>query len=164
MSIWLVICAIIAGTSHDVHISYNQININSSAATVELMTVVFLDDLETAMESTASLRLFSAAEHPMADSLVLVYLQSCMPFHIAGDTLQWQMIGKEVSEDLAAGRYYVEAALPVGTGDLMLVHRVLFDVFADQQSICDVRRDGSRVRHLTLTSDRPSAIVPLSSR
>lgn len=124
--------------SHDVHISLTELYIPADGGEAEMSIHIFLDDLELALQDDVQLGLFTDREHIGADSTILLYLQRHILLASPSDTVQWRLLGKEMSEDLQAGYFYLYGQVP-HMENLTLTHTVLFDLYGDQQSICQIK-------------------------
>jgi Na+/H+ antiporter NhaB len=139
---------------HDIHISLTELEIDTSEGVAQLSVHIFLDDLEAVLSDSIDLQLFTPTEAGAADVLVMSYLREHIYLSGLADSLGWQLIGRELSDDMQAAYFYLESAIaPLDAYDFG--QTVLFDLFDDQQSICDIRIDG-RKQHVLLHAGQPS--------
>lgn len=135
--------------AHKFHASLTQIEVNSTAKTVEVAIRVFADDLEEALtrRSGHRVRLETASDF---DELALAYVASTLKL-VAPDgeplTLRW--IGKEVAVDVVW--LYVEAPLAGRLDGGRLETSLFFDLFDDQVNTVNLK-DGKRRATLTFST------------
>lgn len=135
--------------AHKFHASLTQIEVNSTAKTVEVAIRVFADDLEEALtrRSGHRVRLETASDF---DELALAYVASTLKL-VAPDgeplTLRW--IGKEASVDVVW--LYVEAPMSSNLDGSVLENTLFFDLFEDQVNTVNLK-DGKRRATLTFST------------
>lgn len=150
----LVCLALGVTTLHDVHISLTELEIDTSEGVAQLSVHIFLDDLEASLSDSVDLQLFTAHEVTTADVYILAYLRKHINLSCLDDSLGWQLIGREMSDDMQAAYFYMEASIQ-SQAECLFEQSVLFDLFDDQQSICKISID-DRKQHVLLHAGQPS--------
>lgn len=129
-------------TMHDFHLSKSTVNYDEPSSTIQVSTHLFIDDLEVAL-GNKTLNIGTDKEDRYADLYIAEYIEKHFLF-IASDTLKYQFLGKEVSQDYTAVWCYFE--VPVDTpAKLTVVNNVLIETFMDQQNLVTFQKHGERV-------------------
>ncbi len=123
--------------THDFHYSRMELKWSESSHTWQVVTRVFTDDLEQALQSAhaieTSLNLGDDQEHIAGEDWISGYLhEHCIGSLIATENsaIQWNYIGKEVEFDLT---YLYFESQPLGPHDqLNLTVSLFFELFEDQ--------------------------------
>lgn len=136
--------------SHDFHVSKCELNYDLEDQAVEIVMHVFLDDLERAIEEREGvvLNLFTEKEFSSSDSLISSYMKEAFVLASADRDLEYQIIGKEMSEDLSAVWIYAEAPAQKNIDEFYIKYNLLTEVFADQENILQCRISGKNKKFI----------------
>ena len=147
MKYWLVsvcigwLCCSVAPEAHDFHISKGTVEYVQQAQSLQVTLHVFIDDLEQALEAQGAPKLFLGTEKEAAeaDEYVSKYLAKHFNLQADGKAVKFVYLGKEISDDLSALWFYLEAR-PVGKPQKIQVkYDLLTEVFDDQKNILNFR-------------------------
>ena len=96
--------------THDFHVSKCLIEYNPQANALQISMHIFIDDLELALESQGTERLFicTRMEHPKAETYMQRYLEQNFKLTVNQKPIKYDFLGKEISEDMAAVWCYLE--------------------------------------------------------
>jgi hypothetical protein len=146
-ALYLFIALLGCELKHDIHVSRCDINYNTGTNSGEVVVTMFLDDVEAYFSDAINLSLFNKNEAVSADSLLADYLRKHLKINHDGQDVSLFYLGKEISEDLSAGYFYLEfdiQRMPVQT---IVEADMLMTLFDDQQTMLTVREDGRKVFH-----------------
>lgn len=145
--------------AHDFHASLTQIEVNSSAKTVEIAIRVFVDDLEDALSRRAGRRVQLGTTSGF-DALALAYVSAGLRIETAGgELLPLEWVGKESTVDIVW--LYVEAPIREGLDNVKLHDTLFFELFEDQVNTVNVR-DGKRRATLTFSPGDGAKTIDLN--
>ncbi len=142
---------------HDIHLSMTQINYNETANSLEIMTSIFLDDLEYTFEDQAygKQHLCTKLEKDSAEIVLVEYLSEHINFTVNGEEKYWQFIGKEISPDLASVYCYLELVDVSKPKTIQISLTTLFEKYDDQQSIIHFKGPGNKQEYIILDHKTP---------
>lgn len=123
--------------THDIHISRTEIDYNTDTRRFEIALHIFIDDLELALEDRGWTDLFICTDRETKDSDIYIknYLDEKLMIGEAKDTIKFEWIGKEVSEDLQAVWCYIESEEVDIIESLNLSNGIFMDMYPDQKNI-----------------------------
>ena len=153
------VTAVRGNNDHDVHISLCELRFNEQSSSFEVAIKIFIDDLELAMrkEGVANLYIGTPNEKENAGDAIASYLNHHFSIEIDGHKLAPVFIGKEVTDDQLAVWCYVEYKKDLSGADkCVLTNRILFDLYADQRNIMDIRMGQSHKDYTILESGKTS--------
>lgn len=144
---------------HEFHISKMLVAYAPDEQTLQVSTHIFIDDLELALREGGApkLRLATEYEHPEAEDYLQAYLRRELAFIADGRELDYTVLGRELSEDLAALWIYVEVPLDKLPKELEIRNAILTDIYADQKNI--VKYSGATGNSATLLMQRGSTVA-----
>ncbi len=130
---------------HDVHISKAEIHYKSKERSVQISLHIFLDDLEDELELIGGKDLFLCTERETesAEEFLMSYIKKHFVLTQNSKPLNFQFVGKEVSEDLIAVWTYLLIE-DVEQIPLMLDNQIMLSRFDDQKNIVSFKIDGKR--------------------
>jgi hypothetical protein len=122
---------------HDFHVSRIKITYAEAQGELQMTLHLFIDDLEEALRQQGidGLRLGTAREAEEADRHLFAYLQRRLQLRLEDEPLGYQLLGKEVSEDLGAFYLYLLVEEVPRPHRLWVRNNLLFELFDDQQNI-----------------------------
>jgi hypothetical protein len=147
--------------AHDFHISKMLVAYAPDEQTLQVSAHLFIDDLELALREGGApkLRLATENEHPEAETYLQAYLRRELAFIADGRELDYTVLGRELSDDLAALWVYIEVPLAQLPEELQIRNALLTDIYADQKNI--VKYSGATGRSATLLMQRGSTVASL---
>lgn len=139
---------------HDFHVSRLTLDYQKEEHQFQVSLHVFTDDLELGLAAAGykDLRLHTEGESAQAENALVSYLNRVLKLSTPdGEIISMEYLGKEQSDDLMASWVYFYWKVPPEIDQLVLNHRLLHDVYEDQQNI--VKLEGCEPKGLHLTTD-----------
>lgn len=126
---------LMAATLHKYYISVTEIEFVKEKETVQIITRLFVDDLETVLRKRydANLYLSKNEESKEVNMYLLKYLKSKFQIKINGDSTNYDFIGKEYDNDIVY--FYMEIKNVKTINSFEVVNKLLFEGFEDQKNI-----------------------------
>ncbi len=154
---------LITASMHDIHLSMTQVEYNEEARTLEVMTSIFLDDLEYTFEDQGygKQHLCTKLERDSAEHVLVDYLSDHISFRVNGEDKYWQFIGKEISPDLASVYCYLELVDLEPLESIEIKQTTLFEKYDDQQSIIHFKGPANKQEYIILDRRNLSKIINL---
>ncbi len=121
---------------HDYHVSKCEVGYNPEKSRLEITQYIFLDDLDIAIEEAFGQKQHycTLKEENTADSLLQIYINSTIKLTSNGDTINLSLLGKEITEDLAAVNVYLYSD-SIELKSLRIKHDLLMEVYDDQANL-----------------------------
>ncbi len=155
-----VIALVLAGPAsrHAYYISICEVAHNAQAKTLEITFKIFTDDLEDAIVAQGgdTLRLGTPQEAQSAGRYIFSYLKNNVAFIVAGDTIAFHYVGKEVEMDVAW--CYVEAKGVAAIKKIEVMSRLLIELHDEQTNIVHVKTGGAR-KSLLLHKSKTNGVL-----
>ena len=131
----LLIVPFFAFTAHKYYISLTQIEFNNSKNSIEVITNVFIDDIETALDAIHSkkFKLDTKNELKDSDTYFSQYLQNNLAFKIDGKSVEFQYLGKEYDGDVVF--FYLEIKNIQSVTKIEVENSLLLKHFPKQQNL-----------------------------
>jgi len=133
--------------AHDFHLSNSELKYKASKDRIELTIKIFIDDLESALAERGIEGLRIGTERESEDAVFHVgeYLKDVFQISTNTKNLIPEIIGTELSEDLAALSCYVKYPVETGCSDIKVRNTVLTEMFDDQKNVLSFTTEsGSR--------------------
>ncbi|SHJ06762.1 DUF6702 family protein [Algibacter luteus] len=153
------ILPLVAFTSvHKYYISVTQINYVQEKESVQIISRIFIDDLENALQTNYDefLVLSDKDEAPIISSYLNRYLQEHLKLKINDEDVKLNFIGKEYEGDIVRCYLEVEGVTHIDT--FSVTNSILFDLFDDQKNIIKTKIN-SKNKSVILSSDNPNALL-----
>lgn len=127
-------------SNHEFHISKCLIEYSEDQSALQFSVHIFIDDLEEALRQQGADKLFicTEKEHKEAEKYITRYLHQKLKIEVDDQLLDYNFIGKEISEDLAAVWCYLEIPQIHNPKKLMVSNSILMEVFDDQKNIVNI--------------------------
>jgi Domain of unknown function (DUF6702) len=126
---------------HDVHVSLTRIVLEGR--TVACRIRLFRDDLQLTLQRYANQPGLRLTEEARADSLVSAYLGAGLRLVVNGQPVTLRVTGSGAERDQATQEvmwYVLEGDLKAPANTFVLLNRVMFEQFHDQQNIVQLLR------------------------
>ena len=122
-------------TAHKYYVSITEIHYVKAEQSVQIITRIFIDDLERLMRDRfdASITLAGKNEPETVDVYLAKYLKEKIQIQINGEVATLKFIGKEYDNDVAV--CYIEIPNVENISEFEIRNHVLFDVFEEQQNV-----------------------------
>ena len=131
----LLIVPFFAFTAHKYYISLTQIEFNNSKNSIEVITNVFIDDIETVLNAIHSkkFKLDTKNELKDSDTYFNQYLQNNLAFKVNGKSVEFQYLGKEYDGDVVF--FYLEIKNIKSVTKIEVENSLLIKHFPKQQNL-----------------------------
>jgi hypothetical protein len=152
----LVFIPLLSFTAHKYYLSLTQINYKSEAKSIQIIINVFMDDIETALNSdyAIDLQLTTKKELENNDIYFEKYLREKLDFKVNGIPKKFNYIGKEYDGDLVY--FYLEIENVDAVNDINIQNNILTKHFPKQQNLIKTKV-GKKHKSVLLTKDENSA-------
>lgn len=137
----LFIIPLFSFTAHKFYLSLTQITYKSEAKSIQIIINVFMDDIETALNSDydINLRLTSDKELKNNDVYFEQYLKQKLTFTVDETLKEFNYIGKEYDSDLVY--FYLEIEEIPSFKTLKITNNILTNHFPTQQNMVKLKID-----------------------
>lgn len=156
--ILLVFPLLTASTNHKFYVSITTIEYAPKEQTLQLITKIFLDDIEAALEMRYGRKFnFNSKKETKEDGDILkdyVFQKIKITVNGAPETLNY--IGKEYDIDVV--KMYIEIPNVPKLNSIEVENKMLLDMFSEQQNIIHVKNNGER-RSLILEIENPKGLL-----
>jgi hypothetical protein len=131
----LLIVPFFAFTSHKYYLSLTQIEFNGPKNSIEVITNLFVDDIETALNEIHSkeFKLDTKKELKDADTYFKKYLQKNIAFKVDGKPVEFEYLGKEYDGDIVF--FYLEIKNIERVTKIEVENSLLVKHFPEQQNL-----------------------------
>ncbi|MCL5129847.1 DUF6702 family protein [Algibacter sp. L4_22] len=143
---------------HKYYISVTQIEFVKEKQSVQIISRVFIDDLEKALRHNYDENI-TLDENKEADSIngyMEEYVNNNLVISINKEPAQLQFVGKEYDGDIV--RFYLEIIDVEEVKDFDVSNKMLFDVCTDQQNIVKTKINAKQ-KSIILTKKNDSALL-----
>lgn len=125
---------------HDFHVSKCMVEYDAEEQALQISLHLFIDDLEEALRQQGADNLFICTEEESekAEYYIQQYLLQNFRFAVNGKTVDYQFLGKEISDDLAAVWCYLYIPEVNSLKELSVTNKILTEVYDDQKNIVSV--------------------------
>jgi hypothetical protein len=138
---------------HAFHLSKTEINFDEPSMSLQVASKIYIDDLELhlGLDGYKYLKIGTQKEHRLSDSLILNYIQNHLIIKTDNpQKLNYNYLGKELSEDLLAIWLYIEIPLQEKPAQLEIKNSILTDYYDDQKNMVIVKRNNKMIEHTML--------------
>ncbi|MFC5046822.1 DUF6702 family protein [Aquimarina hainanensis] len=145
-------------TLHKFYVSVTQIEYKEEEKSLQVISRVFIDDLEKVMRERydESLTFLPEGEDPMVVSYLESYFRQKLIIRVNGEEVSCSFLGKEYENDLVL--CYFEVLGVSGLDEIEVTNQALMDVFEEQQNIIHIKK-GKERKSLILEKERESGLV-----
>ena len=147
---------------HDIHVSKCNIDFSKEEKTLQITMHIYLDDLESAIAKGGvkeKLHLLTEKEHKNGDKYLLEYFQKNFKLQVNKKDVTYNFLGKEITDDLLGGWFYLEVQNVQELKDLKVNYSVLTDLYNDQQSVIKIKGPNKKKGYFLLDSKKKEANV-----
>ncbi|MEM0994130.1 MAG: DUF6702 family protein [Bacteroidota bacterium] len=131
-----------ATDAHDFHLSKSVIEYNAAEESLEVTLHIFLDDLEATLFEGGiqeKLNLCTEKEHEKGETYVEYYLRRSFRLMVNGKEVEYNYLGKEISEDFQAAWCYIEVPKVGKIENLGVKNTILMELYEDQRNIVQIK-------------------------
>lgn len=143
---------------HKFYVSLTQVEYVKEDQSLQIITRVFLDDLEDALKefSGEAVRISSESDDTTHDRLIENYLRSKLKFEIEGKKPQWSFVGKTIDNDMLVA--YIEVTQLKKIKTIVITNEVLFEMFEEQQNIVRTQINNQKKSFILVSQDRSKVL------
>ncbi|MEZ5057069.1 MAG: DUF6702 family protein [Saprospiraceae bacterium] len=143
---------------HPFHVSKCEVEFTKENPNVQIALHVFIDDLELALErhKHSNLQIGTLNEDPKSDEYILEYLRKSFMVEIQGKMLNYEMLGKEMTKDLAGIWVYLEVPEQGLPKNVSITYSLLTEVFDDQQNLINIKVNDSEKQYGVFMKNKPT--------
>ncbi len=147
-----------APSAHKFYVSVTKIEHNVAAQSLQIISKIFIDDLEDVLQARYSetLSLDSTSKDENLDALLQGYLSKKLTIKVNGKDLPFEYIGKRY--DVDALDFFLEIPNISNIESLEVTNKILFELFPEQQNIIHIKTDAGR-RSMILEKDNPTDML-----
>ncbi len=136
--LFLSLSALMGGVPHPFHVSHTDIRFNEESKRFEIVSRVFVDDMELAVSNWSETKYsYDSEENSSIDTLLRNYY-----FHHfsiqerEGDQLELNYLGAELSKDFSSIWIYSESdSIVVSNMDVLIRNALVMESYDDQKNI-----------------------------
>ena len=156
--IWACVLAVLCFSFHKFYMSVTQIEYVESQQAVQIISRVFIDDIEDVIEERYETNLFlnTEKENINFEQLLEQYIRKKFEVYIDEEKQEYTFIGKEYEEDMLV--FYLEIKEVTALRTIRVQNSILMDLFDEQQNIIHVKKGGSR-QSLLLSEGESSGVL-----
>lgn len=149
MPLWLSIAEV-----HKFYVSVTQIDYVEEQKSVQIISRVFLDDLEDALNErfNESIRISSDESDTTYDTYIEDYFKSKIGITINGKVQKLEFIGKSLDLDMMVVYLEIPAIQSIKTIDIK--NTVLIEIFEEQQNIIRTNINNVKKSFILVSQDR----------
>lgn len=132
---------LLSGTSlHEFHVSKCQIEYVETEQSLQISMHIFIDDLEEALRQRGKDQLFicTKREAKEAEQYLIDYLRNRISIKVNEQKVDFNFVGKEISDGLAAVWCYLEVKGIDQLSQLEISNKLLQEVFEDQKNLMSI--------------------------
>lgn len=143
---------------HKYYISVTQVEYIPEKKSVQVITRIFIDDLERLMQERYDETIVLAEDDESNDIDLYIerYLKEKVKININNNNLNFAFIGKEYDLDIV--RCYLEVEQVDHIKSIEVVNKVLFDLYPEQQNIIKLKVN-SKQKSFILTQQKDAAVL-----
>ena len=136
------------------YVSETDVEYNEEAKSLQIISHVFIDDMEKLLKERYSEKLFllKKGEHPKADAFIQKYLNDKLKISVEGKERKINYIGKEYDNDKLVMYLEVENVEPFS--NISVENMILADLFPQQKNVIKVQNKGE-IKSLLLGRSQP---------
>lgn len=157
--LFIVLMPLLAFTgAHKFYVSATDIEYNEENRSLQIISHVFIDDLEKLLKERYGQELFllKKGEHPQADRFIERYLRDKLKIKVNGKEVELNYLGKEYDNDELL--LYIEGPNVASIQNIFVENAVLTDIFPEQKNVIKVEYKGV-IKSLLLTRSDVGGIL-----
>jgi hypothetical protein len=154
----LIIPTFLAGDLHPLHISVTEVNHDEKDKSLEIMSRIFIDDLETTMRkrlNSPDLDILNPKDKTV-DAMMRDYFNEKLIVSLDNRKHPLNYLGHERDGDVFI--FYIEVPKVKKWKTIVVTNSVLTEIFEDQSNLVHVTR-GEVVKSLRLNKDNPAGTL-----
>lgn len=154
----LLLIPLLSFSTHKYYLSLTQINFKKEAKSLQIITNVFMDDIEEALNKdyNIDLQLTTKQELKNNDIYFEKYLKNKLSFNVDGVEKQFNYLGKEYDGELVF--FYVEIENIEKVESIKITNEILIQHFPEQKNLVKTKV-GKKNRSIILNKDQISGTL-----
>jgi len=146
---------------HKFYVSVTQIEYKEEQHTLQLISRVFIDDIEDLMKKRydTSIVIDNTKENKEIDPYLKKYYDQKLKLVVNGKDVSFTFLGKEFEDDLIIS--YLEVENIPTLDNIKISNEVLMDLFEEQQNIVHVKKGNTR-KSLILEKGKSDGLLNFS--
>jgi hypothetical protein len=159
---FLTLCCIVvlmtSASAHKFYVSITNIEYVPKEKSLQIITKVFIDDVEATLEKRYGTKLHfdTKLETAKEGELLQKYIEQKLTISVNGKPVTFEYIGHKYDIDVV--KSYMEVTGLEKFSKIEVENLLLFDAFEDQQNIIHVKT-GDRRRSLILEKENPKGLL-----
>jgi hypothetical protein len=161
---FLVFTTLLVNTNdHPIHISRTEINVSTTDKEIQVSARIYIDDLELALKTANKkpTRIFVPNEAKDVDQIIEAYINSRLNIQIDGKPLNFELIGREQSEDFLAVWCYLQVAYQKPPISMKVDNHILHEIYDDQRNMVEITINGKRKNSFIVEANDASTLTQL---
>ncbi|MFD0976379.1 DUF6702 family protein [Salinimicrobium gaetbulicola] len=148
--------------AHKFYVSATDIEYNEKNRSLQIISHVFIDDLEKLLKERyhPDLFLLKKGEHPKSDEFIERYFNDKFKIRVNGKEVELNYLGKEYDKDELL--IYIEVTDVEPIQNIFVKNAVLTDIFPEQKNVIKVEYKGT-IKSLLLTRSEVDGILKFSN-
>lgn len=154
----LLFLSISSFNTHKYYVSLTKIEHNAEAETLEIITKIFIDDIEDVLSERNNTETFldTKKETERDRELLKAYILKKLKIEINGEEATLNYLGIEYDTDVV--KAYIEVADVKTCNSIGVENKILMDMFEEQQNIVHIKVGNSK-RSLILELENPNGLL-----
>lgn len=156
----LLLCVSLSSftSTHKFYVSVTEVEYNNKSETLQIMSRVFIDDLEDLLQTRydKSLMLGEKLETPGASKHVEKYLENKFDIHVNGKSIEVNYLGMEYEDDMIL--LYLETPKIKSIQKITVRNAILTDLFDEQKNLVHVTYKGN-TKSLILNKEKQDDLL-----
>ncbi|MBP2832148.1 peptidase E [Aquimarina sp. U1-2] len=156
-----IACIVSSFTIHKFYVSVTQIDYNTNQQSLQIITRVFIDDIEDVLKERydTNIVLLATKENPNIDQYLNTYFTKKLRIKVNGEQVSFNFLGKEYEDDLLI--CYLEIEQVSSLTSIEISNEILMDLFEEQQNIVHIKKEDQR-KSLILESGKSEGLLNFS--
>ena len=149
---------IVAATSHKFYVSTTNIEYVDDKQTVQIITKIFLDDIEEVLRERyhSEVHLASEKETEQDAKLLKEYILQKLKVTVDGKEAKFNYLGKEYDIDIV--KSFIEIENVASFNSVEIENKILMDLFPEQKNIIHIKTKNTK-RSLILEKENPKGVL-----
>ncbi len=146
---------------HKFYVSVTQVEYNEEQKSLQIISRIFIDDLEEALRKRydESITLDAEITHSNVDEYIKRYLRQKLTIAVNGTDVSFNYIGKEYENDLIL--CYLEIENVPFLEEIKVSNQILIGIFEEQQNIVHIKK-GKHRKSLFLEKEKEEGVLKFS--
>jgi len=151
------------GILHEFHLSNTEVRYNIEESALQITSRIFIDDLEMTLANYGfdNLYICTEKEAESAEGLIAQYLKNNLVISVDDKVMEFEFLGKEISDDLIAVWCYLEILDVSPKEKIEIENNTLLETFDDQKNIVRIKMDSGQRAMFILKKGENKGVLEL---